>query len=235
MDGNSNHTCQVFDKMSTDVAVVVTPGDSKEIEANDGSEEEETEFGERETEYEDESSEHERETALCVPSDSKQSNPSQVASDFPDVVHVDGVKSLMANCLVGLNLKNVDGVLNFQSGVSRKSSKLIHCMLEKMPQRSFEAKIKANASQVQDMTRIPQTRANVAATNGISRLYTGELRLYHWSVSGSRLEYFAPKDPGVINIEDNLINEQPWKTCLVGYFLEENFVFGRVGATTMSL
>ncbi|KAL6997430.1 hypothetical protein U1Q18_007556, partial [Sarracenia purpurea var. burkii] len=63
---------------------------------------------------------------------------------------------------------------------------------------------------------------------------SGGSRLNQRSHSGI-LDYIEPKDPGLIVIDDYMVEQQSWETCLVGYFLDANLPFGLVRATAMTL
>ncbi|KAL6966959.1 hypothetical protein U1Q18_032754 [Sarracenia purpurea var. burkii] len=119
-------------------------------------------------------------------------------AQVPSPVH----DSVQSDAVV-LNFQGVEGDWNSQSGVSKEHFGHDHNVLDKMTQGISEGKIKVKASQVQDSV----TWASVVATNGNSRPSVRGLRLNHRSSSGSNLKYVVPKFHGVIDIEDDLINE----------------------------
>ncbi|KAL6989331.1 hypothetical protein U1Q18_015081 [Sarracenia purpurea var. burkii] len=63
-----------------------------------------------------------------------------------------------------------------------------------------------NRDTVHKLDRGSQSWANIVASNRAPRPYAGGL-LNHRSASGSNLEFIAPSSPGVIDIENNLIND----------------------------
>ncbi|KAL6973058.1 hypothetical protein U1Q18_052734 [Sarracenia purpurea var. burkii] len=125
-----------------------------------------------------------------------------------------------------VKMKHLDKVKpKNQNGVSKRITELAPMVVDKKPPSNS---VQADASQAPSW-------ASIVATDGWSRPNPGAVRLNHRSGSGSNLEYLAPLAPGVIEIEDKLVDEQPWEACLVRYFLNEDFAFGRVRATAMSL
>ncbi|KAL6955370.1 hypothetical protein U1Q18_040692 [Sarracenia purpurea var. burkii] len=76
--------------------------------------------------------------------------------------------------------------------------------------------------------------ANVVGQGRASKQILEPLRLNQKSLSGNRLEFFAPKVPGVIDIEDDWIDEKRWGNCLVGNFLDANLGYGLVKTTGMA-
>ncbi|KAL6999558.1 hypothetical protein U1Q18_052363 [Sarracenia purpurea var. burkii] len=86
------------------------------------------------------------------------------------------------------------------------------------------------AGQVVYKARMPsssKTWANIVATSGKKndhKVFNESSKLKacfpRFNIrSGSHLEYIASKIPGIIDIDDEMIDEQSWDTCLVGYFL----------------
>ncbi|KAL6965322.1 hypothetical protein U1Q18_036378, partial [Sarracenia purpurea var. burkii] len=80
--------------------------------------------------------------------------------------------------------------------------------------------------------------AHIAASDSLTKEMTGVSRLNTRSPSNSRLEYLPPIDPNfpdVVDIEVDQIDEQPWDSCLVGYFLDAALAFGLVRAAAMTM
>ncbi|KAL6971600.1 hypothetical protein U1Q18_031280, partial [Sarracenia purpurea var. burkii] len=59
-------------------------------------------------------------------------------------------------------------------------------------------------------------------------------RLNHRSPVG-KLEYVEPKELGIIDIDENLVDEEFWENSLVGYFFNAQLPFGLIRATAMNL
>ncbi|KAL6955400.1 hypothetical protein U1Q18_040722 [Sarracenia purpurea var. burkii] len=76
--------------------------------------------------------------------------------------------------------------------------------------------------------------AKVVTSSRGPNLDGGFPRLNQRSSSG-KLDYFEPKEIGIIDIEESLVDDLSWENCLVGYFLDSNLSFGLVRATAMSL
>ncbi|KAL6965335.1 hypothetical protein U1Q18_036391 [Sarracenia purpurea var. burkii] len=105
------------------------------------------------------------------------------------------------------------------SAVQAEGSKVPQTVANKLPQSW--AKIVANG------------KGNAAPNDANPKSIFGSPRLN--LRCDSKLEYIEPKNPGIIDIDEELIDDQLWDNCAVGYFLDANLAFGLVKATAMTL
>ncbi|KAL6997672.1 hypothetical protein U1Q18_007798 [Sarracenia purpurea var. burkii] len=132
--------------------------------------------------------------------------------NFPVSLGVDGEKQVGE-----LRNPSFHGQNSEVNGFATKEE--VHQVFDGMPQRPNR----------------PKSWANIVAKDSFKY---GSSRLNNRCPSGSKLDFFPPKDPshpGVIDIEDDLIDEKLWKSYLVGYFLDASLAFGLVRATAMTL
>ncbi|KAL6997446.1 hypothetical protein U1Q18_007573 [Sarracenia purpurea var. burkii] len=215
---------QVFDKKPEGGPMAGKPSDDKGCVADVGAVELDAETGDVETEFNNESMpnvlQNGRSNIPLAPTRYVIDEMTQRSLEASSEAAVT-VCSLLDDSAMRFNSKYMDGGCRPRTGEEKDCLDNAHKETNILPQRRSEVNLGA---------RQPHTWANVVAP-----LKPGGSRLNHRSDSGSILEYLAPMIPGIIDIEDNLVNEQPWQSCLVGYFLDADFAFGRVRATAMSL
>ncbi|KAL6984477.1 hypothetical protein U1Q18_017855, partial [Sarracenia purpurea var. burkii] len=114
-----------------------------------------------------------------------------------------GIRDPNPNFLLGEN-----GDIQQRESVLKRS--------DKSPQRSVDDNTASKGQVTTRVQKFPQSWVNVVASNGTPRPIPGGQRLNHRSSEVSNLEFLEPETLGVIDIENHLINEHPWDTCLVG-------------------
>ncbi|KAL6984541.1 hypothetical protein U1Q18_017918 [Sarracenia purpurea var. burkii] len=95
-------------------------------------------------------------------------------------------------------------------------------------------KILKDLAEVQTGQTVEKSWANIVACDIHKTKHKAEFPRLNFR-SGSKLEFFEPSSPGIIDIDEEMIDEHSWDLCLVGYFLDANLAFGLVRATAMSL